>query len=282
MACLLLCGLASLAISAYFGGAITRIAAVQLAADERVSLPAAARHACGKWPSYFVAPLLPLFGIAVAAVPVWLGGLLLNANVGILLAAVIWPLLLIAGLVMALLLLGLIFGWPLMWATIGTEGTDSFDALSRSYAYVFQRPLQYLFYVIVAALLGTLGWLLVSLFASSVIFLTYWAAGLGCGADDLAPVIWGADSLTGAGKVGMRLIHFWVGCVKLLAVGFVSGYFWSAVSAIYLLLRRDVDATEMDEVFLDEDASEQAYGLPPLKTDESGAPVVDEPESNDE
>ena len=52
---------------------------------------------------------------------------------------------------MALLLLGLAFGWPLMWATISTEGTDSFDALSRSYAYVFQRPLRYLFYVVVRA-----------------------------------------------------------------------------------------------------------------------------------
>ena len=47
-------------------------------------------------------------------------------------------------------------------------------------------------------------------------------------------------------------------------------------TAIYFLLRRDVDATEMDEVFLDQDESEEAYGLPPLKTDDAGAPTVDD------
>ena len=82
---------------------------------------------------------------------------------------------------MALLLLGLLFGWPLMWATISAEGTDSFDALSRSYAYVFQRPLHYLFYALVAGVIGWLGWLLVQNFAAGVVWMGYWAAGWGSG-----------------------------------------------------------------------------------------------------
>jgi len=203
-------------------------------------------------------------------------GLLLNANFGVFLAALVWPVLLVAGLVMAALLLGLAFGWPLMWTTISTEGTDSFDALSRSYAYVFQRPLHYLFYVVVAVLFGALGWLLVSEFAAGVIGLTYWAASWACGANQIALIMPGGGELEGIGYAGAGLIHFWTGCVKLLAVGFLYGYFWTACGAVYLLLRRDVDATEMDEVFLEEDESEQSYGLPPLGTDETGAPVVSE------
>jgi hypothetical protein len=78
---------------------------------------------------------------------------------------------------------------------------------------------------------------------------------------------------SGAGT-GAAIIRFWVLCVKLLAMGFVFSYFWTAASAIYLLLRRDVDATEMDEVFLEEE--EQTYGLPPLKLDSAGAPIVDD------
>ena len=57
-----------------------------------------------------------------------------------------------------------------------------------------------------------------------------------------------------------------------LAVGYFYGYFWTASSAIYLLLRRDVDATETDEVFLDADKSEPERGLPPLGTDQAGGP----------
>jgi hypothetical protein len=285
LACLVLCGLWGVAVWAFFGGAITRIAAVHLACEERVGWGAAVRHAGSKWLSYCVAPLLPLAGVAFCgavfvvlpvALLVFLPHWLLGTDVGVFLAALLWPLFLLVGLVMAMLLLGLIFGWPLMWSTISAEGTDSFDALSRSYAYTFGRPLHYLFYALVAAVLGALGWLLVSNFAAAVVWLTYWAASWGSGGEQVRAIIDGSQTLGTIGGAGAQLIHVWGGCVKLLAVGFIYGYFWIASTAIYLLLRRDVDATEMDEVFLDEDASEPTYGLPPVKTDEAGAPVVDE------
>jgi len=99
----------------------------------------------------------------------------------LMLGGILWPLVLLAGFVMAVLLLGLLFGWPLMWAAISAEGTDAFDALSRSYAYVFQRPLNYLFYAFVAGVIGWLGWLFVENFAAAIIWMAYWAAGWGCG-----------------------------------------------------------------------------------------------------
>src|SRR5262249_12254507 len=57
------------------------------------------------------------------------------------------------GLIMAVVLVGLV-GWPLMNATISTEGGDSFDALSRSYSYVYQAPWDYLGYGFVATVYG--------------------------------------------------------------------------------------------------------------------------------
>jgi hypothetical protein len=183
---------------------------------------------------------------------------------------------LVGGLLMMALLLGLLFGWPLMWATISTEGTDSFDALSRSYAYVFHRPLHYLFYAVVAGLLGYLGWLLVSNCAAAVVALTYGAAGWGSGPERMEAIAKGTVDLGYAGVAGAVLIRFWVGCVKVLAVGFLYSYFWTASTAIYFLLRRNVDATEMDEVHLDEQEEPQPHALPPIKTDAAGAPVIDE------
>ncbi len=58
--------------------------------------------------------------------------------------------------------------------------------------------------------------------------------------------------------------------MKFLAIGFRYGYFCTAASAIYLLLRRDVDATETDEVFLDADRSESLRGLPPRRPTRQG------------
>ena len=112
--------------------------------------------------------------------------------------------------------------------------------MSRSYAYTFQRPLHYLFYVIVAAILGGLGWLLVQNFAAGVVWMSYWAAGLGAGGERIDSIMSG--ELTGFSGFAAWLIHFWAGCVKLLAVGYLFSYFWTASSCIYLLLRRDVDA----------------------------------------
>ncbi len=75
-------------------------------------------------------------------------------------------------------------------------------------------------------------------------------------------------------SAGSWLIRFWVGCLKFLGIGFLYSYIWVAGSAMYLLLRRDVDATEMDEVLPEEEAEPQPAPLPEVKTDEAGAPVV--------
>ena len=176
---------------------------------------------------------------------------------------------------MAVLFLGTLFGWPLMWAVISVEGTDSFDALSRTYAYVFQRPLRYLFYIVVAAVIGWLGWILVRNFAAGVVWLGYWAAGWGCGErpDQVHPPA-GGDELSSVGRFGAGMIRFWAGCVKLLAVGYVFSYFWTASTAVYFLLRHNVDATEMDEVFLDADATEQESSLPASRDSGTDAPAA--------
>jgi hypothetical protein len=47
------------------------------------------------------------------------------------------------------------------------------------------------------------------------------------------------------------------------------------MTQIYLLLRRDEDGAELDEVFLP--AQDKEFGLPPLKTDAAGVPSVVEP-----
>jgi hypothetical protein len=273
----LVCGLWAVIVWGFFGGAITRSAALELAADERVGNGELVAFVKRRWRAYVAAPLFPLLGVLLATGGIFIAGLLLNAGLTSWITAILWPLLLVGGLMMTVLLLGLWFGWPLMWPTISTEGTDSFDALSRTYAYVFQRPLHYLFYVVVAALFGALGWLLVSNFAAAVLALTDWAASWGCGAERFAQIskVTEHGSSLGVGTGAALLIGAWRNCVKLIAVGFLYSYFWTAATAVYFLLRRDVDATEMDEIFVEEEQADEVYGLPKVETDAQGAPVVD-------
>ena len=268
----LICSLWAMAVWAFFGGAITRLAAVQLTRQEKLSWGQTLGYARSKWPSYFAAPLFPMFGVLLAAIPLAIVGLLLYAGgFGIALAGILWPLVLFAGFVMAILLVGLFFNWPLMWPTISTEGTDSFDALSRSYAYSFQRPLRYAGYLFVLAVVGVLAWLLVTVFAGGVLTLSQWAVERG-GAPDLPNLINGRDSLESFEWFGASLIYWCIQLVGLITRGFVFSYFFVGATAVYLLLRLHVDATETDEVFLSDE--EDPRGLPPLTTDSAGVVQV--------
>lgn len=304
LAYLLATGLWALAVWALFGGAITRMAAMEFAVEERVGLKKALRHAAGKWRSYFAAPLMPLVGILLGVLLILtpLGLFVRFTDLGLLVAGIVWPLMLLGGLVMALLLVGLLFGWPLMWGAIGVECMDSWDALSRAYAYVLHRPLRYLFYAIVCSVLGFLGWLIVAAFTSAVVYLPLWGMSWATGGERFEQVQeatrvespdwssparfpWGRllpvedSGLSTVGRWGAALIAFWSGCVRVLGTGFTYSFFWTASTGIYFLLRRDEDAAPLDQIHIDEPAD--ASALPKITADEAGAPVVEEPLDGD-
>ncbi|HEY1784396.1 MAG TPA: hypothetical protein VGG30_02570 [Pirellulales bacterium] len=285
---LLVCGLWELAVWSFFGGAITRLAAVALAREELLSWGYLAAYAQRKWPSYFAAPLFPLLGVAMAAIPLAVFGLLLRSDVGMVIAGALWFLVLLAGLFMAVLLVGLFFGFPLMWATISSEGTDAFDALSRSYAYTYQRPLLYVLYSIAAGALGMLGWVVVVIFTSAIVDLGAWGVSWCSGnsfaletsanfpwqsllVDGPSPALIDVESASSTARLGLGLIRFWIDLGVTVAMAFMFSYFWTANTAIYFLLRRHVDATEMDEVYI---PGEGDRGLPPLEHDAAGVPGV--------
>jgi hypothetical protein len=165
----------TLAVWGFFGGAICRMAAVQFARNEKITLQEAVSFARERAVSYFTAPVFPLAFVAFIVVCLVLFGFLeLIPIVGdILIAGLLWPLVLVAGCVMAVVLVGLV-GWPLMNATISTEASDSFDALSRSYSYVYQAPWQYLWYWFLATLYGAVLVFFVGFMASLMVFLGKW------------------------------------------------------------------------------------------------------------
>lgn len=277
---LLCCALWGMLVWALFGGAITRMAAVAFARQENTSLGQLAVFVSPRVSAYFIAPLFPILGTFLMAAFMAGLGLLMRADIGVLMASIVWPIVLLGAFMMAFLLVGLFFGFPLMWGSISAEGTDAFGALSHSYSYVYQRPLHYLLYGVMAAIIGVPGWYLVSWFAYWIVTLSAWGVSWGTGAEQLA-AIQGTESMGRIADTGAAIILFWTNCLHTLALGFIFSFFWSASTVIYFLLRRQVDATELDEVYMpDED---DQHGLPPLKTGPDGMPsVADDPVPADE
>jgi hypothetical protein len=271
----ILAGLWSIAVWALFGGAIARIAAVYLAYGETIGPIAALRASLSRWPSTAGAPLLVLGAILLLALPLAVAGLLLRFDLMAFLLGLVWFVALAIGVAIAIVAIGLAFGWPMMWSTVAVERTDAFDAISRGYAYVFQRPLHALFFVAVAALLGLLAQAAVELFVDGADAATSWAVATGAGEGrwhdlrtpphDSRMESWAAAT-----------IDFWTRGLRLIAASFPLAYLFPAATAIYLLLRRLIDSAELTEAAYEPTTPER--GLPPLATDPlTGVPRVAEP-----
>jgi hypothetical protein len=73
-------------------------------------------------------------------------------------------------------------------------------------------------------------------------------------------------------KTSRVILGFWLSFLKSVAVAFLFAHFWCMATAIYLLLRRDVDETELDEVYVTDD--QRTYDLPSLATTAPSASPV--------
>jgi hypothetical protein len=190
-----------------------------------------------------------------------------------------------------------------MWATVSVEGTDAFDALSRSYAYVYHRPWRLLWYALFALFLAIVSMFVVKLFASSAIALGNWSIDWGLDNPTMRSVVAPEPPLNVAPKLDLTpganssadidvpglegpttpemsrtlsatrsIIGFWKAAVALLVAGYQAGFLWVATVGIYLLLRRDIDGVQTGEVFVDQ---AEEYGMPPLAEDAAtGVPEI--------
>lgn len=273
-----------LAVWAVAGGAICRIAALHATRDEKIPWKEAFGFGKEKFGSFVIAPLMPVVFFAGCCAFLWLAGLVgALPYVGELVVGLLFVLVLAVGFVLALVVVGAIGGLGLMYPTIAVEGSDAFDAFSRSYNYVYARPWRTVFYTLVTAIYGTLCFGFVKFF----VWLVFWAGSTITGmtmnldtsslAGSLGKLqaIWHAPSLSGpffgrfflsplgwTEKVGGFFIAVWVFILVGLVIAFAISFFFSGSTVIYLLLRRRVDATDMEEVFVEEFEAEPPIPAP--------------------
>ncbi|MEO0529075.1 MAG: hypothetical protein AAF266_00720 [Planctomycetota bacterium] len=130
-------------------------------------------------------------------------------------------------LVAAVVIVGV--SWPLLVGAIAVDRSDAFEAASRQLAYATQRPLRAAFYVGIAVVLGYV----LSVPLELLLYVTQdWL------------------SLATAGKEAevMQTAPAGFDLAARVLRGFYPAYFFSAATAIYLLLRHDIDGQPLDEM----------------------------------
>jgi hypothetical protein len=241
-----------------FGTAIARHVALKLVGEDAPGVLGATWFGSRKWLPAFNSVLFVLVGVLALSVPGAILGLAMRTAWGLAFAGAVWPLVLIGAVVLAILVVGVVAGWPLMVACVGVERGDSFQAISTAFSYLYQRPLHYGFYALVALVVAIPSLAVAGLFADATAALAMWATSFGMGHDRTVAVLGGLPGAPPAAAWGAAAIAFWNRGLETLLSSFGWGYFWAIATAAYLLLRRDVDGTELDEVVLDEPVADAA------------------------
>ncbi len=259
-------GIIKLAVIALAGGSLCRITALQLAHGEKPGLTEALRFGSKKFPSFFTAPLLPVCIIIFTGLFVFLLGLLGNIPmVGELIIGISTPLALIAGALIAVVLIGAVAGFNLMFPAVAYDGSDCFDAISRSFSYVYAKPWRMGFYTAIAAVYGAICYTFVRFFVFLLLWAAHWFLHLGVWVDNSKEVnkltaIWpqpsfmnlfDSSALAAANwsqSIAAFLIHLVLLVIVGLVVSFIISFYFSANTIIYAALRSRVDGTALDDI----------------------------------
>ncbi len=268
-------------IGSLFGGVLARRAAVELGQRTIAPWIRSIQLVGSRAVSYLWAAGMHIVGAVALVAPIALLGWFAKLGSipavisGILLIAVCLPLIFAIGRI----LMSLIFCYPLSVCAISVEKkADAFEGFSRSNAYLFQRPVLTVVCVALLYLFGLVG-----------AFLVNWTVQLGWGliqqtfsatSGHAYPAV---DTYLGAGD--------WIAKNLIFAFGF--SYFWSASAGLYLVLRKCVDNTDLDEMDLMESEIEQnppkipttsqpatksaASGSGPSSSEAGGEPEKSEP-----
>jgi hypothetical protein len=260
-------GAVKLAVISVAGGAICRISALQFAQGEKPGLTEALRFSIRRFLSFFAAPLVPAGIIIVVGVIVLVIGLIGNIpRVGEIIMGLFMVLALLAGFLIAIILIGAVAGFNLMFPAVVYDGSDCFDAISRAFSYVYSRPWRMAFYTAVAAVYGAICYLFVRFFAFLLLLVTYAALDIGVfseadGVSKLARIwskptfvnLMGSDTglaMNGSERFAALLVYLLLLVVVGLVVSFLLSFYFSANTIIYSLMRFKVDNTALEDVYM--------------------------------
>ncbi len=288
-----------LAVISIAGGAICRISALQVARGEKPGLTEALRYSIKSFTSFVTAPIAPITIIIFIGIFVFLLGLIGNIpRAGELIVSIGIPLALIAGALITVVVIGTIAGFNLMFPAVAYDGSDCFDAISRSFSYIYARPWRMLSYTSIAMVYGSICYIFVRFFAFLSLLICHWFLRLGLWAQNSnheinkLEAIWpepefmklldpSSLALTNwTEKVAAFLIYLFLLVVIGLIVSFIINFYFSANTIIYSLMRNKVDNTALEDIYTPSDEAEIEPATPDIKAETKAEAEPDSPKSD--
>ncbi len=255
-------GLLFVFIMAVGGGAIARMAAINVSSHQRLPVRQALKFSMTRWVRLFIAPLMPLLAVAVVAGIIMLMGVLMLVPVLNIIGGMLYLVALLLGLLIAFLLIVYALAFLMVVPAMATEDCDGADAQQRAYGYVLSRPLHMVGYLLIALIGLTLGFFVVGLFATGVLNITPALYGVWT-EDNPAMVATGMADIFGTERISPEdvenarwhhvaagwFINLWQTLIIGIVWAYVVSYFFSAATIVYLLMRRACDGQDIEEIW---------------------------------
>ncbi|MCC5821802.1 MAG: hypothetical protein LAT64_00780 [Phycisphaerales bacterium] len=242
-------GLPIVLVFVLFGGAISRSVATEFAAARITEWPDDLRVSGGKLGWSFAAIIGPIAIASLLLGLIMLGGFTLGIPIVNLIGSVLYAIgLLLAFAALALLVLHAL-ALPMIVPALMAEGTDGYDAVQRSYAYVLARPLRLLTHGLILLVLGAASVAIAHALAGGTIAMTDWAAER-LSTDATGRVLTGEGELAATQPAAHAIIQGWRKLVEIIVSGFVFSYFFAAGTVLYLHARRICDGQGTGDIWL--------------------------------
>ena len=261
---------AAMVVLSIAGGAICRGAALQFARDERPGFIESLRFSMRNFKYFFISAFAPAGVLIFFSISVFIFGILFNIPfAGNLILGICAAFLVLVGLMSAIVILGTISGGHLMFPVIAYENSDNYEAVSRAFSYICIRPWRMAGYAIAASVYGAICYLFVRflVFLSldigrKIVAFSIWTDSAKTDGLSKIEVMWPrpeffnllGNSLEASRNftesVAALLIYLAILIAAGVVLSFLISFYFSASTVIYALMRKHIDHTPLDDIYV--------------------------------
>ncbi len=263
------------------GGAVARAVAMQFARRDPISFRDASEFSRARLMNFVLAPLVFPAVILLIGLVLWLIGLVGAIPAVEILVGIAFPIVIVLGILAGFCAILFLLTAPILTPSIAVDDLDPWEAFSQTIGFVLGKPWKYAVCLFGAGIYGAVCILILKVFLALSLWLAgtflgssmNWgdayaldAAGKNVSAQDKLSAMWQppqpgdgrpfigtfeGETLRFPSSYGRSFIRAWIWVLWGVVAAFAVSFFYASGTIVYFIMRRDLNDTDMEDVYLE-------------------------------